>query len=222
MNKITRLSLIGLFSLSLTACTTINPYSGETQTSKAAIGAGIGALSGAVAGLITGDNSRDRRKKALQGAGIGVLAGGAVGYYMDVQEAKLREKLQATGVDVVRDNENIVLNMPSNITFDVGQSNIKGNFYGVLNQVNQVVQEHDQTLIEIQGHTDSTGSNEFNQTLSERRASSVSQYFASNGINPVRLASYGHGENYPVASNDTDFGRQQNRRVEIVLVPLTN
>ena len=222
MNKITRLSLIGLFSVSLTACTTINPYTGEAQTSKAVIGAGIGALSGAVAGLITGDDSRDRRKKALQGAGIGVLAGGAVGYYMDVQEAKLREKLKNTGVDVVRNEENIVLDMPSSITFDVGKSNINGNFYSVLNSVSQVVQEHDQTLIEIQGHTDSTGSNEFNQRLSEQRAAAVSQYFSSNGVNPVRLASYGHGENYPVASNDTDYGRQQNRRVEIVLVPLTN
>ena len=85
-----------------------------------------------------------------------------------------------------------------------------------------MVQEHDQTLIEIQGHTDSTGSNEFNQRLSEQRAAAVSQYFSSNGVNPVRLASYGHGENYPVASNDTDYGRQQNRRVEIVLVPITN
>ena len=222
MNKITRLSLIGLFSVSLTACTTINPYTGEAQTSKAVIGAGIGALSGAVAGLITGDDSRDRRKKALQGAGIGVLAGGAVGYYMDVQEAKLREKLKNTGVDVVRNEENIVLDMPSSITFDVGKSNINGNFYSVLNSVSQVVQEHDQTLIEIQGHTDSTGSNEFNQRLSEQRAAAVSQYFSSNGVNPVRLASYGHGENYPVASNDTDYGRQQNRRVEIVLVPITN
>ena len=135
MNKITRLSLIGLFSVSLTACTTINPYTGEAQTSKAVIGAGIGALSGAVAGLITGDDSRDRRKKALQGAGIGVLAGGAVGYYMDVQEAKLREKLKNTGVDVVRNEENIVLDMPSSITFDVGKSNINGNFYSVLNRL---------------------------------------------------------------------------------------
>ena len=220
MTTLRRFTIIGLCVASLSACTTINPYTNETQTSKAVIGAGTGALAGAVVGLITGDNSRDRRQEALAGAGIGGLVGGAVGYYMDVHEAKLRKELNGTGVDVVREGDNLILNMPSNITFGVGRSDINSNFYNTLNSVASVVKEHDQTLIEIQGHTDSTGSAQFNQTLSEQRAASVSNYFASQNINNLRIASYGHGENYPVATNDTENGRQANLRVEIVLVPI--
>ena len=214
-------TMVLLSSFALTACTTVNPYTNETQTSKAAYGVGIGALAGAVIGLISGDDSRERRKRALIGAGLGGLAGGSVGYYMDVQEAKLRQKLSGTGVSVTRQGDNIVLNMPSNITFGVDSANISGDFYAVLDSVNLVVKEYDKTLIEIMGHTDSTGSQEHNQALSERRATSVSQYFASRGVKPLRLAPYGHGESYPVASNDTPQGRGQNRRVEIVLVPIT-
>ncbi len=208
-------------SLALSACTTINPYTNESQTSKATIGAGVGALAGAAIGLISGDDSRERRKRALIGAGLGALAGGSVGYYMDVQEAKLRQKLAGTGVSVTRQGSNIILNMPSNITFGIDSANISGDFYDVLNSVNLVVKEYDKTLIEIMGHTDSTGTAEHNQGLSERRANSVAQYLASREIKQLRLATYGHGENYPVASNDTKQGRSQNRRVEIVLVPIT-
>jgi len=222
MNKIKNLTAIALCSFSVTACTTINPYTNETQTSKAIIGAGAGALAGAVVGLITGDDSRDRRKKALIGAGLGALTGGAVGYYMDVQEAKLRQTLSGTGVSITRDGDNLILNMPSNITFSVGSSNINSQFFNVLNSVNLVVKEYNKTLIEIQGHTDSSGSDAFNQTLSEKRASAVADYFASRQIDPLRLATYGHGENYPVASNETEQGRQANRRVEIVLVPISS
>ena len=222
MLKFTRHKTIVLASaLALSACTTVNPYTNETQTSKATIGAGVGALAGAVIGLISGDDSRERRKRALIGAGLGALAGGSVGYYMDVQEAKLRQKLAGTGVSVTRQGSNIVLNMPSNITFGVDSASISGDFFQVLNSVNLVVKEYDKTLIEIMGHTDSSGSSEHNQRLSERRAVSVSQYFASRDIKQLRLATYGHGENYPVASNSTDQGRSQNRRVEIVLVPIS-
>jgi len=209
-----------LSSFVLSACTTINPYTNETQTSKATIGAGVGALAGAVIGLISGDDSRERRKRALIGAGLGAIAGGSVGYYMDVQEAKLRQKLSGTGVSVTRQGDNIVLNMPSNITFGVDSANISGDFYQVLNSVNLVVKEYDKTLIEIMGHTDSSGSRQYNQDLSERRAASVSQYFASREVKRLRLATYGHGEDYPVANNNTEQGRSQNRRVEIVLVPI--
>ena len=214
-------TLVLLSSFALSACTTINPYTNETQTSKATIGAGVGALAGAVIGLISGDDSRERRKRALIGAGLGALAGGSVGYYMDVQEAKLRQKLSGTGVSVTRQGNNIVLNMPSNITFGVDSANISGDFYQALNSVNLVLKEYDKTLVEVMGHTDSTGSREHNQALSERRARSVSQYFASRDIKQLRLATYGHGEDYPVASNNTEQGRSQNRRVEIVLVPIS-
>jgi outer membrane protein OmpA-like peptidoglycan-associated protein len=215
-------AVVLLSSFALSACTTVNPYTNQSQTSKAAIGVGVGALAGAVIGLISGDDSRERRKRALIGAGLGGLAGGSVGYYMDVQEAKLRQTLAGTGVSVTRQGDNIVLNMPSNITFAVGSASISGDFFNVLNSVDLVVKEYDKTLIEIMGHTDSSGSREFNQGLSERRAASVSQYFLSRGVKPLRLATYGHGEDYPIASNESDQGRSQNRRVEIVLVPIAS
>lgn len=219
--KYSYISVILFAVTTIISCTTINPYTGEQQTSKAAIGAGAGAAAGAVVGLITGDNSRERREHALIGAGLGALAGGSVGYYMDVQEAKLRQKLAGTGVSVTRDGDNLILNMPSNITFAVDSADISGDFFAVLDSVTLVVNEYDKTLIEIMGHTDSTGSNEYNQSLSERRASSVANYFRSRDIDSLRIGTYGHGESYPVASNDTREGRSLNRRVEIALVPIT-
>ncbi len=210
-----------LLSATLVACTTYNPYTGEKQVSKAAIGAGAGAAVGAVVGLISGDDSRERRKLALIGAGVGALAGGAVGYYMDVQEEKLREKLAGTGVSVTRDGDNIILNMPGNVTFAVNSADINSDFFPVLDSVTIVVDEFDKTLVEIMGHTDSTGDEDYNQALSERRANSVSRYFQSRDIHNLRLATYGYGEDHPVASNDDPAGRRQNRRVEIALVPVT-
>lgn len=213
---------IAICALISSGCTTVNPYTNEKQTSKVAIGSGTGALAGAVIGLISGDNSRERRKRALIGAGVGALAGGSIGYYMDVQEAKLRQTLSGTGVSVTRDGNNIILNMPSNITFPVNSYAINGEFFNALNSVDLVLKEYDKTLVEIMGHTDSSGDQAYNQILSERRARSVAQYFESRQVNPVRLATYGHGEDYPIASNNSDAGRKLNRRVEIVLVPITS
>lgn len=221
MNKFNQKAcVIALCALFTSACTTVNPYTNQQQTSKVAIGSGTGALAGAVIGLISGDNSRERRKRALLGAGIGAIAGGSIGYYMDVQEAKLRQQLSGTGVSVTRDGDNIILNMPSNITFGVNSYSINGAFFNVLNSVNLVLKEYDKTLVEIMGHTDSTGDRSYNQALSERRAKSVAQYFESRQLNPLRVATYGHGEDYPIASNDNESGRSLNRRVEIVLVPI--
>jgi outer membrane protein OmpA-like peptidoglycan-associated protein len=223
MKILQNISTAGFIFLSITlaSCSTINPYTGEKQTSKAVFGAGAGAATGAVVGLITGDDSRERRKHALIGAGVGALAGGAVGYYMDVQEAKLRQKLAGTGVSVTRDGDNIILNMPGNVTFATDSSDINGDFFAVLDSVTIVVDEFDKTLVEVMGHTDSTGANDYNQSLSEKRANAVSKYFQSREIQPLRLATYGYGEDYPIASNDDSNGRSQNRRVEIALVPLT-
>ena len=198
-----------------------DPYTGDEEVKKTVIGAGAGAAAGAVVGLITGDDGRERRRNAVIGAGLGALAGGAVGYYMDTQEAKLREKLAGTGVSVTRDGDNIILNMPGNITFAVDSAAINSDFYEVLDSVTLVVNEYDKTLIEVMGHTDSTGSEEHNQGLSERRAESVANYFRSRDIETLRLGTYGYGENFPVADNDTEEGRALNRRVEIALVPIT-
>ena len=154
-------------------------------------------------------------------AKIGALAGGAVGYYMDQQEAKLRAELAGTGVSVTRMGDNITLNMPGNVTFATDSADLSPAFFEVLNSVGKVLKEFDQTVVEVAGHTDSTGSESYNQSLSERRATSVSQYFSAKGITEQRLMSVGMGELRPVADNGSADGRQANRRVEITMVPIT-
>ena len=203
------------------ACTTLDPYTREEQAARAQRNALLGAAAGAVAGLITGDSSMERKKRAIVGAGIGALAGGGVGAYMDRQEARLRAELDATGVSVTRVGDNITLNMPGNITFPTDSANLNAQFYDVLNSVSMVVNEYEQTVIEVAGHTDSTGSNAYNQQLSERRAASVASYLGTRSVLRDRFIEVGMGEARPIADNSTEAGRQANRRVEITLVPLT-
>ena len=203
-------------TLGLGACTT-NPYTGEKQASKAAMGAGIGAAAGGLIGAATGGS----RSAILLGVGIGALAGGGVGYYMDKQEDKLRMQLQSTGVSVTRNGDNIILNMPGNVTFASDSSNISADFYQVLNSVALVINEFEKTYIDINGHTDSTGAESYNQTLSEARASSVARYLESQKVVPQRIVTRGMGESQPIADNDTPEGRSLNRRVEIILTPIT-
>lgn len=202
-------------------CTTLDPYTREEQTSSATKGALIGAGIGAVVGLISGDDAVERRQHALIGAGIGALAGGSVGYYMDQQEAKLRAELEGTGVSVTRIGDNITLNMPGNVTFATDSSDLSPAFFDVLNSVGKVLQEYNKTVVEVAGHTDSTGSDAYNQSLSERRAASVASYLRGRGVMSDRLISVGMGEARPIADNGTVEGRQANRRVEITMVPLT-
>jgi outer membrane protein OmpA-like peptidoglycan-associated protein len=202
----------------LTACVT-DPYTGEKKVSKAVTGAVIGGAAGAAIGAATGG---DRGERAAIGAAAGVLAGGAVGAYMDHQESKLREQLQGTGVSVTRAGDDLILNMPGNITFQVDQSDIRADFYDVLNSVVLVVKEFDKTNIQVSGYTDSTGSDRYNQELSERRAASVGSYFASQGVASGRVWTKGFGERYPVGDNGTPMGRERNRRVELKLVPITS
>ena len=205
----------------LAACTT-DPYTGEQQLSKTAIGAGTGALLGTAAGLLVGQsNSVSARKAMLVGAGIGALAGGGVGLYMDNQEAKLRERLRGTGVSVTRVGDDIILNMPSNITFATDSADLKPQFFDTLNSVAIVLNEFNRTLVDVTGHTDSTGTPQHNQGLSERRAGTVAEYLVSQGNNPSRFQVLGMGQTEPIASNATAEGRAQNRRVEIRIVPLT-
>ncbi len=213
--------LIAAVATFLSGCMTQNAYTGEKQVSKTTKGAGIGALAGAAVGALTGDNSKERRKRALIGAGVGALAGGAAGNYMDRQEAKLRAQLQGSGVSVSRSGENIVLNMPGNITFATGSSDLNANFFNVLDSVALVLKEYDKTVIDVAGHTDSVGSEAANQTLSERRAATVGKYLEAKGVTDQRVATVGFGKNHPVATNDTPDGRQQNRRVELTLTPIT-
>ena len=211
------LAMFLVLTLAATACTT-NPYTGEQEASKTGIGAGIGAASGAILGAIAGGG---KRKNVLLGAGIGALAGGGVGYYMDKQDDELRAQLQNTGVSVTRDGDNIILNMPGNITFATGSSDINADFYSVLNSVALVVNKYEKTYIDIIGHTDNVGGAEMNQRLSEARANSVARYLESQKVLPARIITSGMGMNNPVASNSTPEGRAQNRRVEIILTPIT-
>ncbi len=204
-------------AVGLVGCQTTDPYTGEQQVSRTAAGAGIGALGGAVAGVLIGDN----REATLIGAGIGALAGGAAGNYMDRQESELRQQLQGTGVSVTRVGDQLVLNMPGNITFATNSADISSNFYPTLNSVALVLQKYNQTYVDILGHTDSTGSQQYNQELSQRRAGSVAAYLQNQGVEPARLITRGMGQNSPIASNDTPERRAQNRRVEIVLTPVT-
>ena len=222
MNKLTTVIASAIVSATTMAgCTTLDPYTGESKTSNATKGAIIGAVSGAVVGLVTGDDSLERRQRALIGAGVGALAGGSIGYYMDRQEMKLRQELEGTGVGVYRDGDNITLNMPGNVTFATDSADLNAQFFTVLNSVTKVLDEFDQTVVEVAGHTDSTGSNSYNLSLSERRAGSVAQYLRSQGVMDQRLITVGLGEDMPVADNATESGRQLNRRVEITMVPLT-
>jgi len=214
------LALAGAMSLQA-GCSTINPYTGEKQTSKAGMGAGIGAVTGALIGIATSDSAKERKERALKGAGIGAVAGGGVGYYMDVQEAKLREKLEGAGVSVTRDGDNIILNMPGNLTFDTDSTTVKSSFRPVLDAVSEVLKEYKSTMIQVAGHTDSTGGDKYNLMLSQQRAQSVANILGGFGVEQVRMDTVGFGETQPIASNGTASGREQNRRVELTLLPYT-
>ena len=213
--------VIAALAVMVGGCETLNPYTGESETSNAAKGAMIGAAAGAAVGLMSGDDAVERRQRALIGAGVGALAGGSIGYYMDQQEAKLRAELEGTGVGVTRIGDNITLNMPGNVTFATDSSDLRPAFFGVLNSVGKVLTEFDQTVVEVAGHTDSTGSDSHNLGLSQRRATTVGEYLYTQGILDQRIINVGMGEHHPIADNSTEDGRQMNRRVEITLVPVT-
>ena len=217
----TALSAALAATLALAGCAT---YTGQTNDpndpNRTQRGALIGAGIGAVAGLLSGDDATERRQRALVGAGVGALAGGAVGAYQDRQEAALRSQLAGTGVDVVRQGDNITLSMPGAITFGFDSSALQPQFRPVLDDLAVTLNEYNQTIIEVAGHTDSVGDAAYNQNLSEQRAASVANYLAGRGVRHDRMITIGAGETRPIASNDTEAGRAQNRRVEITLVPL--
>lgn len=211
-------SALVIASLPLAACTT-NPETGNKRVSKAVIGGAAGALGGYLLGDLIGGR-RDRTEKIL-GAGIGAVAGAGVGYYMDEQEKKLRKQTAGTGVGVTRQGDELVLDMPSEVTFATGSANLDPAFRATLDKVASTLTEYDKTIVDVMGHTDSTGSDIFNQSLSEQRANSVAGYLAQKGVQQARLATKGYGESQPRASNTTEEGRASNRRVEIRLAPVT-
>jgi len=211
--------VLAMTTLSLAGCMTYDPYTGEKEVSKATSGAVIGAVGGAAVGAAT-SSKKDRGKGALIGAASGAAVGGGIGYYMDRQEAELRRQLEGSGVRVVRNGDQIQLVMPGNITFQTDKSTIQPSFTDVLNSVALVLKEFDKTTIRISGHTDSTGAASYNQLLSESRANSVRDFLLGQGVDSSRTIAVGYGETRPVATNDTEQGRAQNRRVELQLVPM--
>ena len=224
MNKLHTTGLCAALAgaVMLAGCAT---YTGQTNDpndpNRTRTGALIGAGIGAVAGLLTGDDAVERRQRALVGAGVGALAGGGIGAYQDRQEAELRRELAGSGVDVVRQGDNITLNMPGNITFAFDSSNLQPQFHPILDNVAQTLNDYNQTVIEVAGHTDSIGDAGYNQRLSVERAQSVANYLSGRGVMQQRMIVTGAGETRPIASNSTDAGRAQNRRVEITIVPVT-
>ena len=204
----------------LAACTTTDPYSSTPRRNNTGTGAIVGAVGGALLGYLTNtSDSEEGRKNALIGAGIGALGGAAVGAYMDRQQRDLEAELSGTGVGVARQGDNLVLRMPSDVTFASNQSSINSRFHPVLDDVAAVLDRYDQSVIDIIGHADSDGADAYNLTLSQQRASSVAQYLVNRGVLADRLFVGGEGESRPIASNATAEGKAQNRRVEILIRP---
>lgn len=220
--KIALISVSIAAMLGATACTTTDPYSSTPNRNNTATGAIAGALGGAVLGYLTNtNNSEQGRKNALIGAGVGALAGAGVGQYMDRQQRALEAELSGTGVGVARQGDILVLRMPSDVTFATNQSDIDSRFLPVLADVARVLQEYDRSMVDVIGHTDSSGGDHINQPLSERRASSVARYLVNNGVIAERLYVAGVSSSQPIASNDTASGKAQNRRVEVLIRPFT-
>lgn len=207
--------LFALFAVlaTLAGCTTVNPYTGQTQTAKSTWGTALGAATGALIG------STQSSKGALIGAAAGAAVGGGVGYYLDVQAAELRAELASTGVQVIETQDSIRLVMPGNITFKTDSADINSSFYPVLNSVAKVLNKYSNSTVMVSGHTDSTGSADYNLNLSKNRAQSVASYLQGQGVKASRFEVLGMGSSNPIASNSTAEGRAQNRRTEIKIVP---
>ncbi|PWK53467.1 OmpA family protein [Pleionea mediterranea] len=199
--------------LVMSGCQTYDPYTGEKQVSKATT---IGAISAVVCGAIGSRKSSKRARNAAVGCG---LIGMGVGAYMDAQEKKLRNELEGTGVRVAREGENIRLIMPSNITFGVNRAEVQSSFYSTLNSVAKVLGEFNESVLVVSGHTDSSGSESYNFDLSIKRATSVANYLKQREISSERLKVRGFGESSPIATNSTEQGRADNRRVELLIEP---
>ncbi len=219
LKTLKHVALIGL-TVAIAGCaTTTDPWTGEPRPTRTGQGAAVGAGVGAVIGAISGG---DRVKRAAIGAGLGALTGAVAGSYMDRNEEALRSQLEGTGVSVTRRGDEIILNMPGHVTFDFDSAALKPDFFEVLDSVGLVLDEFEQTVLVIDGHTDSVGERSYNQRLSMQRADTVGRYLINRGVNPARIATYGYGPDYPVAPNDTAEGREMNRRVELTLMPLTS
>ncbi len=193
-----------------------NPYTSEQD--KTAKGATVGAGAGAILGNVIA-GSGNKTGGTLIGAAVGATVGGLVGRQMDQQERELRQEMEGTGIDVQRQGDTIRLQAPESITFDTNSADIKPQFRSTLDQLANSLQQYPNTVVRVEGHTDSTGSASYNQDLSLNRAQSVTSYLSRSGVSASRLQPVGYGFSRPIATNDTSEGRAQNRRVEILILP---
>jgi outer membrane protein OmpA-like peptidoglycan-associated protein len=210
-------------SMVFAGCTSDSSSSGKRGMTDMETGAIIGAVGGAVVGAVA--YKKNRTAGAIVGAVGGGLAGGAVGAYMDSQkkdlEKNLHKEIQAGSARVDKmPNDVVRITMTNQTAFDTNSTAIKPGFYSTMDKVADVVIRYGKTTLTVVGHTDNKGTAEYNQKLSEQRALSVAQYLESKDVNPVRLATSGKGETDPIASNDTESGRQANRRVELYVEPV--
>jgi outer membrane protein OmpA-like peptidoglycan-associated protein len=204
---IRRVSVLLMATVFAIACTTSDP------NKKAKEGAGIGAVAGAVAGAVIGNQSGNNRTGAVAGAAVGGAIGAAIGHRMDKQEQELR---QIQGVEVTRPSEGeINVRLTSDILFDVDSAGLRPDSRATLQDLATNFRQYPDELIDVEGHTDSTGTSEYNQSLSNRRANSVRDFLVDNGVSSRSMTAVGYGETRPKATNSTPEGRQLNRRVEI-------
>ncbi|HEY6916429.1 MAG TPA: OmpA family protein [Allosphingosinicella sp.] len=216
-NRLRGIALSAALLATTTACVT-DPTTGQRTISKTAIGAGLGVIAGYLGGDLIG--GRNDRTEKIVGAGIGAIAGAGIGAYMDRQEKRLREQTAGSGVEIDRVGNEILLRMPSGVTFDTNSYAIQPQFRTTLDEVARTLADYPSTYIDVYGHTDSTGNDAINIPLSQNRAQSVADYLIARGVNAARIATRGFGSSQPIASNATEAGKQANRRVEIRVVPV--
>lgn len=198
--------------LALSGCTT-DPNTGQQRLNKTAIGTLAGAAGGAVISKATGGDQTGRD------AAIGAALGAGVGYYMERQAKQLEQQMAGTGVTVEQNptTGQIDLVMPGNITFSFDDATLNASFRPTLDRLASTMNEYNQNTITIAGHTDSRGTDSYNMNLSRARANAVANYLTSRGVSSSRLNVVGYGESRPIADNNSDYGRQQNRRVELTI-----
>lgn len=206
------IAAIAAAAFALSACTTDS----ISDVNKSQTGAIIG---GAIGGLIGASSDDNKLIKGVVGAGIGAAAGGVIGHHLDKQAEDLRRDIGNEDVEIVNTGEELRVTMPQDLLFAVGRSDLRPDLRSDLIALAGNLQDYPDTTVNISGHTDDTGSDSFNYDLSERRAQAVAFTLEDAGVSSTRIRSFGQGESRPVASNATEEGRAQNRRVEIVIRP---